>query len=86
MPEVVVFPASRVSDHLWDDRPAQGAFMVIEVPDVEAHYERALRKGLPLGQHLTTQAWGHRSFCVREPNGLTLYLFTPLQAAGNATA
>lgn len=76
--EVLVFPVSGVADHLWDERPAQGAFMVIEVEDVETRYERAVRKGLPLGQHLTTQTWGHRSFCVREPNGLTLYFFTPL--------
>ncbi len=74
--EVLVRPKSRGSSPLWDDRPPQGAFMVIEVEDVEQTYQRAIEKGLPIQQHLTTQAWGHRSFCVREPNGLTLYFFT----------
>jgi uncharacterized glyoxalase superfamily protein PhnB len=50
--------------------------MVIEVDQVEDRYQRAVDKGLPSTQALTDQAWGHRSFCVREPNGLTLSLFS----------
>jgi hypothetical protein len=34
-----------------------------------------------LQEELKTQSWGHRSFCVREPNGLTLYVFTPMMRA-----
>jgi catechol 2,3-dioxygenase-like lactoylglutathione lyase family enzyme len=75
--EVVVKPRG-ASDHLWDDRPPQGACMVIEVDDVAAWHRRAVEKKLPLVQPLTDQSWGHRSFCVREPNGLTLYLFSEL--------
>jgi len=75
--EVVVKPQGP-SDHLWDDRPPQGACMVIEVDDVDGQYRRAAAKKLPVVQPLTDQSWGHRSFCVREPNGLTLYLFSEL--------
>lgn len=64
------------SDHLFDDRPPQGAFMVIEVEDVDERYRRVLLKGLSPSQELKRQSWGHRSFCVRDPNGLTLYFFT----------
>jgi catechol 2,3-dioxygenase-like lactoylglutathione lyase family enzyme len=74
--EVLVRPMSAGSPHVWDDRSPQGAFMVIEVGDVEQTYRRTIEKGLPIQQHLTTQAWGHKSFCVREPNGLTVYFFT----------
>jgi catechol 2,3-dioxygenase-like lactoylglutathione lyase family enzyme len=74
--EVLVRPNSGDACHVWDDRRPQGAFMVIEVEDVERTYRRAIEKGLPIQQQLTPQAWGHRSFCVREPNGLTLYFFT----------
>jgi hypothetical protein len=52
---------------------------MIEVEDVELKYRQVIEKGLPVQQELTTQAWGHRSFCVREPNGLTLYFFSELQ-------
>ncbi len=79
--EVLTLPKGGESSHLWDDRPPQGAFMVIEVEDVEQSYRRAVQKGLPIQEDLTTQAWGHRSFCVREPNGLTLYFFSEIQNA-----
>ena len=73
--EVLAFPNRGDSSHLWDDRPPQGAFMVIEVDQVEKRYERAVQKGLPIKQELKDQEWGHRSFCVSEPNGLILYFF-----------
>lgn len=74
--EVLAIPESGECDHLFDDRTPQGAFMVIEVEDVEGAYRRAMEKGLPIQQELMVQSWGHRSFCVREPNGLTLYFFS----------
>jgi|RhiMetdeSRZDD1v2_1073273.scaffolds.fasta_scaffold410812_2 uncharacterized glyoxalase superfamily protein PhnB len=77
--EVLMRPQSEASSHLWDDRPPQGAFMVIEVADVEQAYRRAAERGLSIQQEPTTQPWGHRGFCLREPNGLTLYLFSETQ-------
>ena len=75
MIEVLALPKSGESSHLWDDRPPQGAFMVIEMDQLEARYQRAVEKGLPIKQKLKDQDWGHRSFCVCDPNGLTLYFF-----------
>jgi catechol 2,3-dioxygenase-like lactoylglutathione lyase family enzyme len=74
--EVLFRSDTHASSHAWDDRPPQGAFMVIEVPDVEQAYQRATERRLSIRQQLTTQPWGHRSFCLREPNGLILYLFS----------
>lgn len=74
--EVLALPQGRQSDHVWDERPPQGAFMVIEVDDVDARYRRIVEIGLPIQQELKDQEWGHRSFCVRDPNGLTLYFFS----------
>ncbi len=76
--EVMVRPRGGVSDHLWDDRPPQGAFMVIEVTDVQQTYRKVVERRLPLRQELTVQPWGHRSFCLTEPNGLTVYLFSEI--------
>ena len=78
--EVLALPEGE-SDHLFDARPPQGAFMVVEVEDVDNAFRRAVENQLPIQQDLKDQTWGHRSFCLREPNGLTLYLFTP-QANG----
>jgi catechol 2,3-dioxygenase-like lactoylglutathione lyase family enzyme len=77
--EVVALPPSGQSDHLWDKRSAQGAFMVIEMENLAALYQRAIAKGLPIQQELKNQEWGHRSFCLQEPNGLTLYFFSEIQ-------
>src|SRR5215213_9853920 len=66
MIEVLALPTGGGSSHLWDDRPPQGAFMVIEVDQLETRYQRALDKGLPIKQGLTDQSWGHRSFCVSD--------------------
>ncbi len=76
--EVLALPKCGKPSHLWDDRPPQGAFMVIEVGDVEEKYLLAVKKGLPIKQEIRDQNWGHRSFCVSEPNGLTLYFFTEI--------
>lgn len=73
--EVLALPKGE-SDHLFDNRRPQGAFMVIEVERVDDLYQRALAAHLPIQQSLRNQSWGHRSFCVREPNGLTLYFFS----------
>jgi catechol 2,3-dioxygenase-like lactoylglutathione lyase family enzyme len=76
--EVLARPRSGFSSQLWDVRPPQGAFMVIEVADVDELHRRALDRNLPIQQEPKLQSWGHRSFCLREPNGLTLYFFTPV--------
>lgn len=56
MIEVLALPRGGASSHLWDDRPPQGAFMVIEVDHQEAWYQRAVANGVPVTQALTDQA------------------------------
>jgi catechol 2,3-dioxygenase-like lactoylglutathione lyase family enzyme len=76
--EILALPESGSADHLFDERPPQGAFMVIEVDDVDEVRRRAVEKALTVQQELKDQSWGHRSLCLREPNGLTLFFFTPI--------
>jgi uncharacterized glyoxalase superfamily protein PhnB len=66
------------SDHLFDDRAPQGAFMVIEVEDVDSFHARVSGSGVAVEQALKDQSWGHRSFVVAEPNGLKLYFYSEL--------
>ena len=77
--EVLALPDNGQSDHLWDARPPQGAFMVIEVDHVESLYQSAVGRGLPIQEALKEHPWGHRGFCVRDPNGLTIYFFSELE-------
>ena len=78
MIEVLALPSSGESEHLWDKRPPQGAFMVIEAEDVASLYQRVLERGLPIQDRLKDQPWGHRGFCVRDPSGLTIYFFSEI--------
>jgi catechol 2,3-dioxygenase-like lactoylglutathione lyase family enzyme len=80
--EVLALPQGGHSDHLFDARPPQGAFMVMEVNDVADCFRRVREKGLDIQQDLKDQDWGHRNFCVRDPNGLTIYIFSEGGKAG----
>lgn len=58
-----------------DYRPPQGAFMCIQVWNIDELHERYKSIGVPFQQEVTDQTWGHRSFSVLEPNGLVLFFF-----------
>lgn len=49
--------------------------MVIETEDIDAWYKLAVDKDLPIKEELTNQKWGHRSFRLTDPNGITPYIF-----------
>jgi uncharacterized glyoxalase superfamily protein PhnB len=74
--EVLFLARGQASSHRFDDRPPQGVFMAIETADVDSVHELAVARRLTIQRPLTTQPWGHRSFCLLEPNGLTLYVFS----------
>ncbi|MDJ0794112.1 MAG: VOC family protein [Woeseiaceae bacterium] len=58
-----------------DYRSPQGAFMGIQVWDIDALFARLKSVGVTFKQDITDQTWGHRSFSVIEPNGLVLFFF-----------
>ena len=58
-----------------DYRTPQGAFMCIQVWDVDGLFSDLRSTGVSFGQEITDQSWGHRSFSVIEPNGLILFFF-----------
>ena len=66
------------STYLFDPRPPQGAFLVIEVENAREALAAAEGKGLPVKEGLKDQPWGHRSYCLTEPNGLVLYFYEQL--------
>ncbi len=58
-----------------DFRLPQGAFMVIQVKDVDKLYKNYKAKGLKFKQRITNQSWGHRSFSIFDPNGVVLFMW-----------
>lgn len=58
--------------------PAAGLLLNVEVDDVDAEYERLVRKtGLVLAKDIRTEEWGQRHFIVADPNGVLIDVITP---------
>src|SRR5437588_661089 len=76
--EVLAMPQQRPLMGISDTRPLQGVGLVIEVDDVDAWYQRAVQKGLPIAEGLVNQKWRHRSFQLTDPAGVGLYLFSKI--------
>ena len=73
--EVLGLPRHPKDTSVWDSNAPQGVMMVIETEDIDAWYKLAVDKDLPIKEELTNQKWGHRSFRLTDPNGITLYIF-----------
>ena len=56
-----------------DYRQPQGAFMVIQVWEIDNLYDRLKSKGVFFKEEITDQPWGHRSFALTDPNGVVLF-------------
>ncbi len=60
-------------------RPAyagEGVFLTIEVPDVDAVYERIKKMGVPVRIPIRDEAWGDRHFAIVDPNGVGIDIVT----------
>ncbi|WP_462248890.1 VOC family protein [Ekhidna sp.] len=58
-----------------DYRIPQGAFMCIQVENIDQLFNKYKAMRIPFKQEIVDQAWGHRSFSILEPNGLVLFFF-----------
>lgn len=55
-----------------DYRAPQGAFIVIQIWNIDDLYKKYKSSGVPFKQDIINQEWGHRSFSIIEPNGVVL--------------
>lgn len=63
-------------------RPAQGLLLNFEVADVDAEYERLVRRnGLSPKLELRSEDFGQRHFIVADPNGVLIDVITPVAAS-----
>ena len=53
----------------------------LQVADADAEQARLEAAGVPIVKPIGDNPWGDRSFLVRDPNGLGLYVFHPIEAA-----
>jgi uncharacterized glyoxalase superfamily protein PhnB len=67
----------------WANHRPQGFTIVIETDDVVELYEQLALRGLNITEGLKNQKWGHRSFRVSDPNGVSLYFFSEIETKDN---
>ncbi|MEM7298782.1 MAG: VOC family protein, partial [Bacteroidota bacterium] len=65
--EVLHLPSDKgVKNAGLDYRVPQGAFMVIQVWDIDERYKNYKNKGVNFKQEVVDQVWGHRSFSITD--------------------
>lgn len=62
-------------------QPLAGAFLSVQVDDVEAVHDRLVAAGHPIDRPLAVQPWGHRSCGTHDPAGAELVFFQVLTNA-----
>ena len=69
-------------DHETIPEPARGRtsglIINFEVEDVDAEYERALSRDLPILLAVKDEAFGQRHFITRDPNGILIDIIKPI--------
>ena len=67
----------------WANHRPQCFTIVVEADDVDELYERLTSGGLTVTEGLRNQKWGHRSFRLSDPNGVSLYFFSEIKTKDN---
>jgi len=67
----------------WEKDAPQGFTIVIETENVDRLFETISERGLQAAEGLRDQTWGHRSFRMKDPNGVHLYFFSEVEAKNN---
>jgi len=62
----------------WESHRPQGFTIVIETDNVDDRYERLAGRKINITEGLKDQKWGHRSFRVSDPNGVSLYFYSEI--------
>ena len=54
----------------------KGAFITIEIPDVDEEYQRIREQDIPIEIPLRNEPWGDRHFAIVDPNGIGIDFVT----------
>jgi catechol 2,3-dioxygenase-like lactoylglutathione lyase family enzyme len=59
----------------------EGAWLALEVEDVDAEYERLRQTGMELLTSPKTEDWGERHFVLQDPNGVGVDVYMRVEVA-----
>lgn len=74
----VVLRTNDKSHGEWESDRPQGFTIVIETENVDGLFEQVSNRGMTITEGLRDQKWGHRSFRLSDPNGVSLYFYSEI--------
>ena len=72
----VVLRSADESHGEWETHRPRGFTIVIETDDVDSLFEAISQRGVLITEGLKNQKWGHRSFRISDPNGVSIYFYS----------
>jgi uncharacterized glyoxalase superfamily protein PhnB len=78
LPKWAIINGGTKYDAQATDPPTANAFLLYEVPDVDALYHGLCEKGVAIKQEPTDHPWGHRDLKLSDPNGITISVFSKI--------
>jgi uncharacterized glyoxalase superfamily protein PhnB len=84
--EIMAHPANLPDQwKIYSPSLPQGVNLAFQVEDVDAWYNRVQDKNLELRHELAEFNWGQRGFALKEPNGLVIFIYSPIVAGLDAS-
>jgi uncharacterized glyoxalase superfamily protein PhnB len=59
--------------------PPSGVGVYAQIDDLDAFHDRLVARGIALTRPLGKTSWGHRLFGVRDPDGVEIVVFAPVE-------
>lgn len=79
MIEFLVMPKKKEPIFAWGKSKPQGMMIVIETGNIDEFYKRVKSKKLEIHEKIKNRKWGHRTFIIRDPNGVELYFYEEIK-------
>lgn len=67
-----------MSPQQTEHKLSSGAGLIynFNVDDVEAEYKKIKEHNLPIILDIENHPWGDRGFCIQDPNGISIYIYS----------
>lgn len=78
--EILTHPGIAATTRVLGSGEAGGLTVAVEVANVGARYETLTGRGMIIAADIANQPWGHRSFSLRDPDGLEISFFQDMTA------
>jgi len=73
----IQFMSPQQSDHKLSN--SAGLIYNFNVENVDEEYEKIKEYNLPIILDIENHPWGDRGFCIQDPNGISIYIYSEME-------